>query len=160
MKQHRRMIDGSKALVHPRLPEEPLLAKGYVHDLEKYVKEHKRLYTMDHFSPYGPWSTDFADWDRFLESLHKSSRGTTSMATSVYQDRSGALTIETSGRWPLRTKPGDRIVISRTHPTMDEVATCVVEKVGRRKEWFSAEWKQQWGPFSEFSDKTQPADKR
>ena len=150
MKQHMSKIDGSTALVHPRLPEEPLLPEGYVHDLEKYVKEHKRLYTMDHFSPYGPWSTDFTDWGQFLEELFKSSQGTTSMAARVYQDRTGALNIETARRWPLRTKPGDRIVISRTHPTMDEIVTCVVEKVGRRKEWFSAEWKQQWGPFSEF----------
>ena len=83
MMQHMSKIDGSTALVHPRLPEEPLLPEGYVHDLEKYVKEHKRLYTMDHFSPYGPWSTDFTDWGQFLEELFKSSRGTTSMAARV-----------------------------------------------------------------------------
>ena len=68
MRQHMSKIDGSTALVHPRLPEEPLLPEGYVHDLEKYVKEHKRLYTMDHFSPYGPWSTDFTDWGSFSKS--------------------------------------------------------------------------------------------
>ena len=99
MRQRASKTGGSRTLVHSRLPEEPLLPEGYVHDLEKYVKEHKRLYTMDHFAPYGPWSTDFSGWTQFLAELYKSAQETTSMAASVYQDHSGALYIETATRW-------------------------------------------------------------
>ena len=61
-RQPRREVDSRSALVRARCPDEPRLQKGYVRDLEKYVREHKRLFSMGHFFPYGPWSTDFTHW--------------------------------------------------------------------------------------------------
>ena len=66
-------MESRSALIQPRCSDEPRLRKGYVRDLEKYVREHKRLFSMDHFFPYGPWSTDFSQWNFFLDALYKSS---------------------------------------------------------------------------------------
>ena len=101
-RQPRRRADTCSALVHPRCPDEPLLEKGYVHDLEKYVKEHKRLFTMDHFYPYGPWSTDSPSWQHFLDALYKPSRETASMGTRISQRGTGPLIVYPSRHWAIR----------------------------------------------------------
>ena len=145
-------------MFHPRCPDEPLLEKGYVHDFEKYVKEHKRLFTMDHFYPYGPWSTDSPSWQHFLDALYKSSRETASMGTCISQRGTGPLIVYPPRRWEIRPQVGERVVISRTHPTMDKILSGIVNKVSNDS--FHVEWKTQWGQFGEFSDKVQPEDKQ
>ena len=70
----------------------------------------------------------------------------------------GSLVITPANRWEINPKVGKRIVISRTHPTMDRVASGTVTKVNK---WsFHIEWKTQWGRFEEVAEKVQPEDKR
>ena len=108
-------------------------------DLEKYVREHKRLFSMDHFFPYGPWSTDFTQWNDFLEELYKSSREATTMDAHIGQDKAGFLVITPAARCEIRSKVGEWIVISRTHPTMDKVVSGTVARVSKGS--FHIEWK-------------------
>ena len=62
-------MDSQLALIKPRCPDEPRLHVGYVRDMDKYVREHSRLFSMGPFSPYGPWPTDFAEWIHFVNAL-------------------------------------------------------------------------------------------
>ena len=158
-RQPKREVESQSALIQPRCSDEPQLRKGYVRDLEKDVREHRRLFSMDHFSPYGPWSTDFTEWTFFLDALHKSSRETTTMDARIGHDTAaGSLVITPANRWEIHPKVGEWIVISRTHPTMDRVASGTVTKVNK---WsFHIEWKTQWGRFEEVAEKVQPEDKR
>ena len=157
-RQPRREADSRSALVRARCPDEPRLRKGYVRDLEKYVREHMRLFSMDHFFPYGPWSTDFTHCQYFLEALYKSSRETTSMGVHIKQNGAGSLVISPARRWGIRPQVDEWAVISRTHPTMDKIASGIVAKVSNGS--FHIEWKAQWGRFDEFAAKVQPEDKR
>ena len=70
----------------------------------------------------------------------------------------GSIVITPANRWEIHPKVGDRIVISRTHPTMDRVVAGPVTKVNKRS--FNIEWKTQWGRFGEVAEKVQPEDKR
>ena len=103
-RQPRREVDSRSALVQPRCPDEPLFEEGYVRDVEKYVREHKRLFSMDHFFPYGPWSTDFTGWQHFLDALYKSSRETASMGAHIEQKGAGFLVIYPARRWGICPK--------------------------------------------------------
>ena len=113
---------------------------------------------MDHFFPYGPWPTDFAQWNHFLEALYKSSRETTTMDARIDQGRAGFLVITPAARWEIRPKVGEWIIISRTHPTMDKIVSGTVTRVSNDS--FHIEWKTQWGQFGDFAAKVQPEDKR
>ena len=79
-------VDPQLALIKPRCPDEPRLRVGYARDLDKYMHEHNRLFSMDHFSPYGPWPSDFSDWTSFHNALFKSSQGTTTMGAIIAKD--------------------------------------------------------------------------
>ena len=142
-RQPKRKVDSFSALVQPRCPDEPLLRRRYIRDLGKYVREHRRLFSTDHFFPYGPWSTDFKQWPDFLEELYKSSRETTSMGARIWQDRADSLVISPAKRWGIHPQADERIVISRTHPTMDKIIAGIVAKVSN--DYFRIEWKPQWG---------------
>ena len=153
-RQPKREVESRSALIQPRCSDEPRLRKGCVRDLKKYVREHKRLFSMDHFSPYGPWSTDFSEWNFFLDALHKSSRETTTMGARIAQDAAaGSLVITPANRWEIRPKVGEWVVISRTRPTMDKVVSGTVTRVNK---WsFHIEWKTQWGRFDEVAAKVE-----
>ena len=153
----KRKADSRSALVQVRCPDEPLLRMACIRDLEKYVREHKRLFSTDHFFPYGPWSTDFKHWPDFLEALYKSSRETTSMGARIWQDGADSLVISPAKRWGIHPQAGERIVISRTHPTMDKIIAGIVTKVSN--DYFRIEWESHWGQFDEFAAKVQPEDK-
>ena len=154
----KREVDSQLAVTQPRCPDEPRLRKGYVRDLEKYVREHKRLFSMDYFSPYGPWSTDFTEWTFFFDALYKSSRETTTMDTHIGRDTAtGSIVITPARRWEIHPKVGEWIVISRTHPTMDRIVAGQVTKVNK---WSFIEWKTQWGRFEEVAEKVQLEVKR
>ena len=152
-------MDPQFAMTRPRCPEEPRHHGGYVRDMDKYRREHKRLFSLDHFSPYGPWPTDFTEWTHFAKALYKSSNGTTSMDTIIDQGSvKRSIVIAPSNRWELSPKVGDMIVISRCHPALDRITAGPVTKVGRRS--FHIEWATQWGPFSDFAAKVLPEDNR
>ena len=152
-------LDPQIAMTMPRCPDEPRLRGGYVRDMDTYHREHKRLFSLDHFSPYGPWPTDFTEWTHFAKALYKSSNGTTSMDTIIDQGSvRGSIVITPSKWWELSPKVGDMIVISRCHPALDRITAGPVTQVGRRS--FNIEWKTQWGPFSDFAAKVLPEDNR
>ena len=127
--------------------------------MDKYMHEHNRLFTMDHFSPYGPWPSDFSDWTSFHNALFKSSQGTTTMDAIIAKDTArGSIVIAPSDRWEFYPKIGERIVISRCHPALDNIVSGPVAKVSR---WsFKIDWKTHWEPFEEFADKVRSEDKR
>ena len=128
--------------------------------MDKYYREHKRLFSsLDHFSPYGPWPTDFSEWTHLAKALYKSSNGTTALDAITDQGSvKGSIAITPSNQWELRPKVGDMIVISRCHPSLDRITAGPVNKVGRRS--FNIEWKPQWGPFADFAVKVPPEDIR
>ena len=53
--------------------------------MDKYYREHKRLFSLGHFSLYGPWPTDFSEWIHFAKALYKSSNGTVTLDVSIDQ---------------------------------------------------------------------------
>ena len=135
-------LDPQIAMTMPRCPDEPRLRGGYVRDMDKYHREHKRLFSLDHFSPYGPWPTDFTEWAFFAKGLYKSSNGATSMDTIIDQGSvRGSIVITPSKRWELSPKVGDMIVISRCHPALDRITAGPVTQVGRQS--FNIEWQAQ-----------------
>ena len=154
------VVDPQLALIRPRCPDEPRLHEGYVRDMDKYLREHNRLFSMDHFPPYGPWPTDFAEWIHFVKALYKSSNGTTTTLDVIVGQAAakGSIVINPSDQWEFRPKVGDRIAISRCHPSMDRVVSGPVTKVDKLS--FNIEWKPQWEPFEGFAEKVQPEDNR
>ena len=91
-----------------------------------------RLFSMDHFSPYEPWPTDFAEWVHFVNALYKSSNGTTTMDVIIDQGTTkGSIVITPSDQWEFSPKIGERIVISRCHPSVDRIISGPVTKVGK-----------------------------
>ena len=79
-------VDPQRALENPRCHDELRLRAGYTHDLDKYMESHNRLFTMDHYSPYGPWSAEFEDWDAFQNGLFRSPKGTTAMDANIVME--------------------------------------------------------------------------
>ena len=82
----RHEVDSQLAMVKPRCHDEPRLRAGYTRDMEKHMQEHNRLFTMDQYSPYGPWPMDFSDWTSFHNALYKSPNGTTTMDANIEMD--------------------------------------------------------------------------
>ena len=129
----RHVVDSQPALVKPRCHDEPWLRAGYTRDMDKYMQEHNRLFTMDHYSPYGPWPTDFPDWNSFQNALFKSPKGTTIMDANIEMDiGKPVIIIRPPGRWEFYPKVGERIVISRTRPALDSITSGPVAKISNR----------------------------
>ena len=117
-------VDSQLAVVKPRCHDEPRLRAGYTHDLDKYMQEHNRLFTMDHYSPYGPWPADFGDWTTFHNALYKSPKGTTTMdANVVFDIGKQIIIISPPTRWEFYPKVGERIVVSRSYPALDSITS-------------------------------------
>ena len=80
------------------------------------------------------------------------------MGVHIKQNGAGSLVISPARRWGIRPQVDEWVVISRTHPTMDKIASGIVTKVSN--DYFHIDWKAQWGRFDEFAAKVQPEDKR
>ena len=152
-------VDSQLALVKPRCQDEPRPRVGYTRDMDKYVHEHNRLFTMDHFSPYGPWPSDFSGWNSSHSALFRSPKGTTTMDATIGKDSGKpAIVIRLPERWEFYPDIGERIVVSRCHPALDSIALGPVAKISNRS--FTIEWKAHWEPFEDFAGKLRPKDKR
>ena len=151
--------DSQRALEAPRCHGELRMRAGYTQDLEKYLECHNRLFTMDRYSPYGPWPADFASWTAFKNCLYKSPKGTTAMDAKIVMDvGKQIITVGLPQCWDMHPRVGERIVISRSHPALDSITSGIVTDATMLS--FTMEWKLHWGHFEKFASEKHPMDKR
>lgn len=81
--------DPQRAAIATRCHGELRMRASYARDLDKYMKCHNRLFTMDRYSPCGPWPAELKFWSAFKASLRKFTQGTIALDATIVRNGRG-----------------------------------------------------------------------